>query len=608
VRRPFTAAAIGLGLFAVLAPGLARAAVPFVSCHGKSGVRCATVTVPLARSGELPGTVPLAVEELPASGMPRGVLFMIAGGPGQASAKVFDLAHNAEFLRLFFPGYSLVAFDPRGTGSSGPIDCRGLGAGRDVASFVGACGAELGPGRAFYSTRDHVEDLESVRQALGVDRVALWGTSYGTKLVLAYALAHPAQVDRLVLDSVLPPNGPDPFDTNVLQALSLGLGSICHAGSCRGVTDDLGRDVALLANRAAETPLVASVRGVDGSRTTFDLDGDSVLSIVGGADLSPGLAAELPAAVSAALAGRARPLARLAVLADASSAGSSDEFSFALGLATICADGPFPWQPDTPLEQRGAAIDSALAALPPGSTGPFGPWALRRGTAELCRLWPSPAGGAPFDAGPLPDVPVLVLAGGEDLRTPVAAGAEVAASFPRGHLLVVPGVGHAVLFSDYSRCGSDGVHRWLAGRTPHRCARVPPLVAPLGRFPRAVATTAPSEGVSGLPGRTLAVVGKTIEEAKATWLFGPGRRLPGLEGGWLRSRSDDSFSLVDYSLVPGLAVGGRIAFPLFGLFGPSLFASGTVTVSGARSAHGTIKILGRRMSGTLAGKPVSGRL
>ena len=89
----------------------------------------------------------------------------------------------------------------------------------DVETALAAeCAASLGPQRDFYSTHEHAEDLEAVRQALGVDKVALWGTSYGTKLALAYALAHPDHVDRLLLDSVVPPER-DPYETSVLQAL-----------------------------------------------------------------------------------------------------------------------------------------------------------------------------------------------------------------------------------------------------------------------------------------------------------------------------------------------------------------------------------------------------
>ena len=64
----------------------------FVPCHGNAGVLCAGVAVPLDATGVVPGIAPLAVEELPAKGTPRGVMMMVAGGPGQASALAFDLA------------------------------------------------------------------------------------------------------------------------------------------------------------------------------------------------------------------------------------------------------------------------------------------------------------------------------------------------------------------------------------------------------------------------------------------------------------------------------------------------------------------------------------
>src|SRR4051794_16835903 len=70
----------------------------FAPC-GRNGLECATVDVPLDRSGATPGTVSLHVEELPAPGTPRGVLLLIAGGPGQASSGTFALGANAVDLR-----------------------------------------------------------------------------------------------------------------------------------------------------------------------------------------------------------------------------------------------------------------------------------------------------------------------------------------------------------------------------------------------------------------------------------------------------------------------------------------------------------------------------
>jgi pimeloyl-ACP methyl ester carboxylesterase len=144
---------------------------------------------------------------LPAAGIPRGVMFLVAGGPGQGSASAFDLssASNVQSMQYMFPGYTLVAFDNRGTGKSALLNCPVLQATtiatvEQYAALARDCAAIIGPQREFYATRDHAEDLEAVRVALGLGRIGLYGVSYGTKLALAYALAHPTNVDRIALD------------------------------------------------------------------------------------------------------------------------------------------------------------------------------------------------------------------------------------------------------------------------------------------------------------------------------------------------------------------------------------------------------------------------
>ena len=46
--------------------------------------------------------------------------------------------------------------------------------------------------------------------------------------------------------------------------------------------------------------------------------------------------------------------------------------------------------------------------------------------------------------GRLPAVPVLLLAGEQDLSTPLEWARREAATAPRGRLMVVPGAGHSV--------------------------------------------------------------------------------------------------------------------------------------------------------------------
>ena len=306
------------------------------------------------------------------------------------------------------------------------------------------CADSIGPDRDFYSTNDHAEDLEAVRLSLGVDRVGLFGVSYGTKLALAYALAHPTHVERLLLDSVLPPELPDPFFANVLHEMPSKLAGFCANGACRAATPDFAGDVAAVTNKLAAAPFTGQVRRVNGKSTTVRMTAEDLLSVLVDADLNPGLAAALPAVFHEARQGDLRPLLRAFALGNVASVEAPEDLSTGLFAATTCHDGPFPWQSNTAVADRPAVAQSALAALPPGSFGPFGTWATRLGNAQFCLQWPTPAGGAPLGAGPLPDVPVLAVSGGFDMRTPTDSAVSVAARFPQGRVLLVPGSGTAL--------------------------------------------------------------------------------------------------------------------------------------------------------------------
>jgi len=293
VLRFLLALALSAALW--LAGQAGAAATALAPCGETPGLLCGSVDVPLDRTGRTPGTISLHVEELPPTTSERGVMFLLAGGPGQGSAHAFQLgsAQNAAFLRFLFPDYTLVAFDDRGTGESGLITCPQFqastaGTADQQSALVAACATAIGPARRFYSTADHAEDIEAVRQALGLAQIGLFGVSYGTKLALAYALAHPDEVDRLLLDSVLETKGPDPYGANVVQAVPAKLAAFCSGGLCAKATPSFPRDVATLANRLESQPLQAKVLQPSGASKTVRMTGEDLLSAVIQGDLSPG--------------------------------------------------------------------------------------------------------------------------------------------------------------------------------------------------------------------------------------------------------------------------------------------------------------------------------
>jgi pimeloyl-ACP methyl ester carboxylesterase len=594
---------LGLGLAVALVAvlsGEARTQRPVLTrCASMPDVLCGRVSVPLDYAHPNGRHVRLFLTAQPKIGTPRGTILLLAGGPGEASTTVFDL--TSDLWRSLFPGYRVAAYDDRGTGDSASLSCR-------RAATAEQCGTALGPRRVFYGTRENVEDMDAVRRALGVDRIGLFGLSYGTKQALAYALAHPGNVERLLLDSVVPVDGPEPFGLDSLRAISAALRSICHGGACTGVTDDPGADFARLANTLEAKPIDAAVpvylTGWAPTKRHVHIDGQSLLELAITSDLNSGLAVELPAAVKAALEGHPGLLEHLAGLVGQQSA---DQVNSAVLFATTCNDGPFPWRGETPVGRRRVLLADAVAAMAPTALRGFGNWAAR-GPAAECVAWPSPAAQATASTERLPDVPVLVLSGDRDVRTPPHDGAAVAAQFPNGRVLVAPGVGHMAVSS--STCVDRAVRSWINGRMPpKRCRRVPLTIQPLAPLPVSVAKATPIGKTHGLPGRTLGATVRTLREAEASWLTSyPAGWVAGIEGGQVSGEDFDVFRYSAYSDVPGLAISGRLSFATSkqGTLVPGS-ERGIVSVGGDRAANGFLQVRNHRIFGMLGGRDVSAR-
>jgi pimeloyl-ACP methyl ester carboxylesterase len=227
-------------------------ALAWKACPDFEGVRCSSVTVPLDRSGALPGSIALRLATV---GKAKGsTLLYLSGGPGGAGvSELLGVMSEVDGLER---RYRVIGFDQRGTGRSGLLRCPKLERDKHLSSTTAAaeCANTLGPARAHYTTADSVQDMEAIRQALGVDKLTLFGISYGTELALAYARAYPQHVEKMVIDSVLDPDDTDPFFTSGYRNMSPSLKGLCP-DHCEGISADPGADLATLVKQLLVRPI-----------------------------------------------------------------------------------------------------------------------------------------------------------------------------------------------------------------------------------------------------------------------------------------------------------------------------------------------------------------
>ncbi len=462
-------------LCASLAAASAQAQIAFTPCGNSNNFACGHLTVPLDPSGNAPGTITLAMRRHRAPvGEAHSAIIALAGGPGQPA-----LPFAEEFAELLGPiaaTRDLIVFDQRGIGLSAPLSCHAFERPDLYRSFgaeLEACASQLGPARTYYTTADTVADIEAIREAGGYEKLVLYGTSYGTKVAELYAQDYPSHVEALVLDSVVPPNGPEPLNRSTFAAVPRILRQLCAAHVCADVTRNPVADLARVVGTMTRGALYGRAISREGRAQTIPLSANELLGLLLAGDFSPPLRAEFVTAVAADARGDAAPLARLIETA-AQAEGESEDFDTPLYYATTCEEQAFPFNRAATPKQRIAQALAAAKALPASAFAPFvASNALALSDIPACAYWPYTTPGPVLDQAPLPAVPTLILSGADDLRTPTSNAREVAAEIPGSHLLVVPYTGHSVLTDEQTSCASEALQALFAQKPVKQCPPAP---------------------------------------------------------------------------------------------------------------------------------------
>lgn len=374
-------------------------------------------------------TLKLAYVRLPSTARrPGPPIVYLAGGPG---ASGIDSARGprAEMLLALRAAGDVILLDQRGTGLSRPSlvcnktwehprdepldDAVALDAIRAAARECAAQMQRQGVHLAAYNPREIADDVDALRRALGAKKVSLVSTSYGTRLALEVLRRHGGAVDRAVLLGIV---GPD-------QELKL-----------PAVADDVLGRIEMEPGRtlrdALRTQLEALARQPVRATAVDVLTGDKVPVILGPFDLQLAIADHL---------GAVDRLLRLREVASHLEHGDWEPLAGELlrqrkrwlgqvmPYAVTCSAGA------SGARRRQAAAQAASAVVGRQMDFAF---------PEICDA----LGVAPLDddlrQSVRSDVPVLLVSGTLDARTPAQNAEDALRHLRRGVHLVVEGAGH----------------------------------------------------------------------------------------------------------------------------------------------------------------------
>ena len=202
---------------------------------GKS--ECGELAVPFDYDNPTVGSFTLFLTRLPATDSVKkiGSMLVNPGGPGFGGSGV---ARDAEyyFSSELIERFDVIGWDPRGTGKSTPaVNCIdeydeyfGIDSTPETPEekqaivdlsqkFNDQCVNRSGEILPYISTQATARDMDSIRQALGEEKITYFGFSYGSELGATWATMFPNTVRAAILDGASDPNATS-LDQGLAQA------------------------------------------------------------------------------------------------------------------------------------------------------------------------------------------------------------------------------------------------------------------------------------------------------------------------------------------------------------------------------------------------------
>ena len=436
-----------------------------------AGAQCGKIAVPVNYDEPDGAQASLALIRFPATGEKIGSLIINPGGPGESGVEA-----AASLIEGLPPQvrqrFDLVGFDPRGVGSSTPalwcnsdadndrlradpmVDYSPEGVERiegETKAFVQRCVDKMGEDfLANVGTASVAKDLDTLRAALGDEKLNYLGYSYGTRIGAEYAEAYPEKVRAMILDGAVDPNA-DPIQSDIDQAQAFQEAFNDFAADCAKDSDcPLGTDPAKSVDvyRDLVNPLVDKPMKTNDPRGLSY--GDAIIGTIM-ALYSPNLWQYLSKGLTEMTKGSGDTMLALADMYMRRDPQGRYTNATDARIAVNCVDQP-------PITDQAKVVeeDRRLREVAPFmSYGEFTGFAPQ----STCAFWPVPPTSEPHAVSAPGLPPVLVISSTGDPATPYQAGVDLAKQLGGG-LLTFNGTQHTVAFQG-EQCVDDYAAAYL---------------------------------------------------------------------------------------------------------------------------------------------------
>jgi len=379
-------------------------------------------------------------------------LMFLAGGPGQAAVTLAGGLYKA--FNEIRKTRDLILVDQRGTGESHPLQCdevEGLDPyialpedfkQKDVKNCLNEFKGDLSQ----YNSENAIRDFDAVRVALGHEKIAIYGGSYGTRAGLVYMRMFPESLSSVVLDSVGPIEVPiGLFGQSSARSFDLLLQACKKEASCNEAYPELADDFNKVVSQLEQSPITMNIPHPRlGTSTELKISKSKFISTIFMQLYSTQSRSLVPLTIHQAAKGNFSPFVGLTAVGD----GATGMF-IGLTFNIVCNED----MPKITEEMFKADADNNF-------NGDISHYAWK----IACPVWPRYRPSENFYNPVTANIPTLIISGELDPVTPPSNGDFSAKTIPNSKHIVMKNSSHT---PGVSPCAINMISEFLEKKNPN---------------------------------------------------------------------------------------------------------------------------------------------